>query len=76
MIFRSVVLPDPDGPRSAVTAPVAGLPTEHAEPGVETRVELWRRWGDTRRLRAGPYRVMYVIEGTRITVDRVDRVAG
>ena len=33
------------------------------------------RWGDTRRLRAGPYRVMYVIESGRITIDRVDRVA-
>jgi mRNA-degrading endonuclease RelE of RelBE toxin-antitoxin system len=32
------------------------------------------RWGDTRRLRAGPYRVMYVIEGGRITIDRVDRI--
>jgi mRNA-degrading endonuclease RelE of RelBE toxin-antitoxin system len=34
------------------------------------------RWGDTHRLRAGAYRVMYVIEGARITVDRVDRVPG
>jgi mRNA-degrading endonuclease RelE of RelBE toxin-antitoxin system len=34
------------------------------------------RWGDTRRLRAGAYRVMYVIEGARITSDRVDRVPG
>ena len=34
------------------------------------------RWGDTRRLRAGPYRVMYVIESGRITIDRVDRVPG
>jgi mRNA-degrading endonuclease RelE of RelBE toxin-antitoxin system len=31
------------------------------------------RWGDTRRLRTGSYRVMYVIEGSRITIDRVDR---
>ena len=34
------------------------------------------RWGDTRRLRAGLYRVMYVIETGRITIDRVDRVPG
>jgi mRNA-degrading endonuclease RelE of RelBE toxin-antitoxin system len=34
------------------------------------------RWGDTRRLRAGAYRIMYVIEGSRITIDRVDRVTG
>jgi mRNA-degrading endonuclease RelE of RelBE toxin-antitoxin system len=32
------------------------------------------RWGEARRLRAGPYRVMYVIESGRITIDRVDRV--
>src|ERR1700689_2156753 len=34
------------------------------------------RWGDTRRLRAGPYRVMYEIEGIRTTIDRVDRFSG
>jgi hypothetical protein len=35
---------------SYVPAPPAGLPSERAEPGVETRVELWRRWGETRRV--------------------------
>ena len=33
-------------------------------------------WGEMRRLRAGPYRVMYVVEGDLVTVDRVDRVDG
>jgi mRNA interferase RelE/StbE len=32
-------------------------------------------WGDTRRLRVGSYRVMYVVEGDLITIDRVDRVS-
>jgi mRNA-degrading endonuclease RelE of RelBE toxin-antitoxin system len=32
------------------------------------------RWGDTRRLRVGRYRVMYAVEGELITIDRVDRV--
>jgi mRNA-degrading endonuclease RelE of RelBE toxin-antitoxin system len=32
-------------------------------------------WGDTRRLRAGAYRVMYVVEGDLVTIDRVDRVS-
>ncbi len=38
-----------NGYNNYVPAPVAGLPTERAEPGVETRVELWRRWGETGR---------------------------
>ena len=33
------------------------------------------RWGDMYRLRVGPYRIMYVVEGDLITVDRVDRIA-
>jgi mRNA-degrading endonuclease RelE of RelBE toxin-antitoxin system len=32
------------------------------------------RWGEVRRLRAGKYRVMYVVEGDLITINRVDRV--
>jgi mRNA-degrading endonuclease RelE of RelBE toxin-antitoxin system len=32
------------------------------------------RWGDTFRLRVGRYRIMYVVEGDLITIDRVDRV--
>jgi mRNA-degrading endonuclease RelE of RelBE toxin-antitoxin system len=34
------------------------------------------RWGDMHRLRVGPYRIMYVVEGELITIDRVDRVTG
>ena len=33
-----------------VPAPAGTLPVEHADPGVETRVEFWHSWGDTRRL--------------------------
>jgi mRNA-degrading endonuclease RelE of RelBE toxin-antitoxin system len=32
-------------------------------------------WGEMLRLRVGPYRVMYVVEGDLITVDRIDRVS-
>jgi mRNA-degrading endonuclease RelE of RelBE toxin-antitoxin system len=32
------------------------------------------RWGDVMRLRAGRYRVMYLVEGDVITIRRVDRV--
>ncbi len=32
------------------------------------------RWGDMVRLHVGRYRVMYVVEGDLITVERVDRV--
>jgi len=32
------------------------------------------RWGDMYWLRVGPYRIMYVVEGDLITVDRVDRI--
>ena len=31
------------------------------------------RWGDILRLRVGRYRIMYVVEGDLITVDRVNR---
>jgi mRNA-degrading endonuclease RelE of RelBE toxin-antitoxin system len=30
--------------------------------------------GDYHRLRAGPYRVVYVVEGKIITIERVDRI--
>ena len=33
------------------------------------------RWGEVLRLRAGPYRVMYTVEGDLITILRVDRRA-
>ena len=34
------------------------------------------RWGEMLRLRVGKYRIMYVVEGDLITIDRVDRVSG
>ncbi len=34
------------------------------------------RWGEMLRLRVGRYRIMYVVEGDLITIDRVDRVHG
>ncbi len=34
------------------------------------------RWGEMLRLRAGSYRVLYVVEGDLITIERVDRVTG
>jgi mRNA interferase RelE/StbE len=33
------------------------------------------RWGDMLRLRVGRYRIMYVVEGDLITIQRVDRVS-
>jgi mRNA-degrading endonuclease RelE of RelBE toxin-antitoxin system len=33
------------------------------------------RWGDMLRLRVGKYRIMYVVEGELITIQRVDRVS-
>jgi len=33
-------------------------------------------WGDMLRLRVGRYRIMYVVEGDLITIERVDRVSG
>jgi mRNA-degrading endonuclease RelE of RelBE toxin-antitoxin system len=34
------------------------------------------RWGELLRLRVGSYRIMYVVEGDLITIDRVDRASG
>ena len=34
------------------------------------------RWGEMLRLRVGKYRIMYVVEGDLITIERVDRVRG
>ena len=34
------------------------------------------RWGDMLRLRVDSYRIMYVVEGDLITIDRVDRTGG
>jgi mRNA-degrading endonuclease RelE of RelBE toxin-antitoxin system len=33
-------------------------------------------WGEMLRLRIGKYRIMYVVEGDLITIERVDRVGG
>ena len=59
---------DQDGMR-AIGAAVAGLA---ADPYPD---EGFHR-GDYHRLRVGPYRVVYVVEGDLITVERVDRVSG
>jgi mRNA-degrading endonuclease RelE of RelBE toxin-antitoxin system len=37
--------------------------------------EAFRR-GGYHRLRVGPYRVIYVIDGDLITIERVDRISG
>ena len=34
------------------------------------------RWGEVPRLRVGPYKIMYTVEGDLITILRVDRRAG
>jgi mRNA-degrading endonuclease RelE of RelBE toxin-antitoxin system len=34
------------------------------------------RWGEMFRLRVSKYRIMYVVEGDLITIERVDRVGG
>jgi len=34
------------------------------------------RWGEVLRLRVGPYRIMYTVEGDLITILRVHRRAG
>jgi len=31
------------------------------------------RWGEVLRLRVGPYRIMYTVEGDLITILRIDR---
>jgi mRNA-degrading endonuclease RelE of RelBE toxin-antitoxin system len=59
---------DQDGMR-AVGVAVAALAADPYPP------EGFHR-GRYHRLRVGQYRVMYVIDGDVITVERVDRVAG
>jgi mRNA interferase RelE/StbE len=34
------------------------------------------RWGNMLRLRVGRYRIMYIVEGDLITIQRIDRVSG
>ncbi len=59
---------DQDGMR-AIGAAVAALADDPYPP------EGFHR-GRYHRLRVGPYRVIYVIDGDVITVERVDRVIG
>ena len=33
-------------------------------------------WGQMQRLRVGKYRIMYIVEGDLVTIDRIDRVSG
>ena len=57
---------DQDGMR-AIVAAVAGLADDPLP------AEGFHR-GRYHRLRVGPYRILYVIDGDAITVERVDRV--
>jgi mRNA-degrading endonuclease RelE of RelBE toxin-antitoxin system len=57
---------------SGMTAVVAAVDGLEAEPYPADSF----RWGDMHRLRVGQYRIMYVLEGDLITIDRVDRVTG
>jgi mRNA-degrading endonuclease RelE of RelBE toxin-antitoxin system len=59
---------DQDGMR-AITAAVAALGDDPYPAGAFHR-------GEYHRLHVGPYRVMYLVDGDLITVDRVDRVTG
>jgi mRNA-degrading endonuclease RelE of RelBE toxin-antitoxin system len=61
-------LADQDGMR-AIGMAIASL-ADHPYPP-----EAFHR-GDYHRLRVGPYRVIYVIDGDLITIERVDRVSG
>jgi len=44
-------------------------------PITRTRREAFR-WGEVLRLRVGPYRIMYTVEGDLITILRAARRAG
>jgi mRNA-degrading endonuclease RelE of RelBE toxin-antitoxin system len=57
---------DQDGMR-AITAAVAALADDPYP------ADAFHR-GEYHRLHIGPYRVMYLVDGDLITVDRVDRV--
>jgi hypothetical protein len=59
-----------DGP--GMSAVVAALDDLVKDPYPEESF----RWGDMLRLRAGEYRIMYVVEGDLITIQRVDRIGG
>jgi len=51
----------------AVSRAVEALADDQAPPGAFIR-------GAYRRLRVGPYRVLYEVEGDQITIVRIDRV--
>ena len=51
----------------AVNSAVEALADDPAPPGAFVR-------GPYRRLRVGPYRVLYEVEGNPITIVRIDRV--
>ena len=51
----------------AVNRAVAALADDPAPPGAFVR-------GAYRRLRVGPYRVLYELEGNLITIVRIDRI--
>jgi hypothetical protein len=53
---------------SAVVAAIDAL-ADHPYPAKSFR------WGDMLRLRVGRYRIMYLVEGDLITIDRIDRAA-
>jgi mRNA-degrading endonuclease RelE of RelBE toxin-antitoxin system len=57
------------GGMRAISSAVAALTDDPFPAGAFHR-------GEYHRLRVGPYRVVYLVEGDLITVDRVDRVAG
>ena len=54
-----------------MTAVLAGLDTLVQDPYPAESF----RWGDMLRLRVGKYRIMYVVDGGMITIQRVDRVS-
>ena len=57
-------LPDQDGMREMARA-VTALADDPSPPEAFIR-------GDYRRLKVGPYRIMYVLEDDLITIERVD----
>jgi mRNA-degrading endonuclease RelE of RelBE toxin-antitoxin system len=59
-------LDDQDGMR-AVAAAVGGLAAHPSPPDAFIR-------GDYRRLKVGPYRIMYVVDDGILTIERVDRI--
>ena len=61
-------LRDQDGMRAVAVAVAALADDPYPSEGFHR--------GRYHRLRVGQYRVMYVIDGDEITVERVDRVAG